>query len=152
MPKARIALSFMALTVILLVAGCGGGDSTQALTKAQLIAQGDAICRKGNEAKESGLSEYAKEHPGGAKSKAEEEEFIAAVALPPLEEEFEGLKGLGTPKTGAAQYEATLAALEAAIAEAEEDPLVLSNPKTSPLSKADTLAGEYGFKGCSSFL
>ncbi len=149
-PKATV---FLPALLALLLAACGGGSqSSQTLSKAQLIKHGDAVCEKAGEEKARAFPAYIKENPTSLKSKAGVGEIITAVVVPELEEELEGLKQLGTPTSGATEFEAIIAALEAAIAEAEDRPHSLTEQGKTPIKRANRLAGEYGFTVCNELI
>lgn len=144
----------------LAVAGCGGGgsDSTAttaattelapALTKADLISQGDAICGEVNAA--AGAAEVLA---------AEGEEIALQVKLSGLYIGMvDNLKNLGAPEDEAGYAELSAAADELAKVEGEvklaaerEDTLALEEATTkadAARAEFETLAGEYGFKEC----
>ena len=155
-----IALSLAAL--MLVVAGCGGGgggsDSTEAtestveakpkLSKAELIAEGDAICAEVNAAVGSvGAS---------AASTQNQIEQVATLYTGMVA----NLEGLGTPKEDAAEYaEFSAAAKELSKVEGEiklaaerEDSAALGEAATAatPILEAfESTAGAYGFLECS---
>jgi hypothetical protein len=144
----------------LLVAGCGGGggdDSTEstavstvaptALTKAELIEQGDAICAEVNAA-------------AATETNGEESSALASTGLADL---YSGmvasLNNLGTPQESAGYAEFSSAAEELAKAEGEvklaaerEDTAALEGAESTAASALATFqeaAGDYGFEECS---
>ena len=71
MSKRLIAVLMAVAAIAAIVAGCGGSDDSTdtdtasvdvTITKGQLIAQGDAICKQGNEEIEEGFERYAEEN------------------------------------------------------------------------------------------
>lgn len=149
------ALSLCAL----LIAGCGGGnDSTEstpattattaALTKAELIERGDAICAEVNAAVGTiGASgaETSSSPPAQAASL-----YSGMVA---------SLKNLGTPQE-AAGYSELIAAAETLATAEDEVKLASERGDTAALESAESsaasalasfqaAAGEYGFEECS---
>jgi hypothetical protein len=154
--KLLIAVSLLALTA-LVVAGCGGGDdSTEstaatteatALTKAELISQGDAICAEVNAAIGT-LAASEEEVPDQIVKTSDL--YIGMV---------DSIKGLGMPEE-AEGYEELIAAAEdlsaieseAKLASEREDTLALGEAATKAapiLEEFASVAGEYGFKACS---
>ena len=143
----------------LLVAGCGGGsgstESTQgvtaatttALTKAELIEQGNAICAEVNAAVGSvGASSAESGSPAGQVAGL----YSGMVG---------SLKNLGTPQEAAGYAEFSAAADELSTAEGEVK-LAAERGETAGLESAEsnassalsafqTAAQEYGFKDCS---
>ncbi len=142
----------------LAIAGCGGGgddDSTEAtataeapaaLSKAELISQGDAICAEVNAAIGS-----------AAASEAETSEQTVQVADLYIGM-VESLKNLGTPteEDGYAEFIAAANALsevegEAKLAAEREDSAALAEATTAAgpvLEEFQSSAEEYGFEEC----
>ena len=154
--RASIAL---AAAAALLVAGCGGGGgeessettavstaAAKALSKAELIEQGDAICAEVNAAIGS-IGEGT-----GEKSPASQAAGLYSGMV-------SSLKNLGTPKETAGYAEFSEAADELATTEDEvklaaerEDTAGLEAAEakaSSALSEFQEAASEYGFKACS---
>jgi maltose-binding protein MalE len=123
--------------------------TTAALSKAELIKQGDAICTKGNKSIETEANEFAKENNVNTKkpTKAQKEEVITEVVAPDVRKQGEEIAELGAPSGDEAEVEAIVAAVEGAADELEENPTLLFEG-TNPLSKASKLAASYGFKVC----
>jgi hypothetical protein len=150
-----IAVALLALTA--LAAGCGGGgdettettatETTTALTKAELITQGDAICGEVNAAV-GALGASEKEVPEQIEETADL--YVGMV---------ERIKGLGTP-TEADGYAELIAAGdelskvegEVKLASEREDTLALGEAATRAapiLEEFASVAGDYGFQECS---
>jgi len=145
------------LPVIALLAGCGGSDSsepaptttatTTALTKAQLIEQGDAICAEVNAA------------VGTVGASSAETSAPATQAAGLYSGMVASLKNLGTPQEAEGYPEFVAAAEALATAEDEvklaaerEDSTGLAaaeSKASSALSSFQAAAGEYGFEDCS---
>src|SRR6476469_8714375 len=110
------------VVMALLLAGCGGGDDETALTKAQFVRQGNAICKSQTEAREKILSAALKRaEKQKAFTKAEKEEAIVEL-MGPYEEMTAELKDLGAPQGDEKQVEAITEAMEEAAAEVEKNP------------------------------
>jgi hypothetical protein len=127
-------------------------DSTaSSLTKAEFINQGDAICKKGNEAVNSEAEEFAKEN-GIDTSKpttAEQEEVVSEVVGPAIRQEGEEIGALSAPSGDEGKVKSIVEAVEAGAEEAEESPSSLVEGETGgPFAEANKLAKEYGFKVC----
>jgi hypothetical protein len=149
------------LAIAIAAAGCGGGSdsssttsgdttaSVPALTKAELIEQGDAICTKGNKSVETEANEFAKENNIDTKkpTKKQKEEAITEVVVPGLQKQAEEIGELGIPKGDEEKVEAVVSAVEEGADELDSNPDLLSEGK-KPLAKAAKLAGAYGFKVC----
>lgn len=142
-----------------LIAGCGGGsddDSTEstvstaaaptALSKAELIEQGDAICAEVNAAV-------------GAAGAGEEASGVTAQIADLYSGMIASLNSLGAPEEKEGYPEFSEAAEELAMAEDEaklaaerEDTAALESAESnasSALASFQNAAGEYGFKDCS---
>jgi len=144
----------------LLVAGCGGGGSSdssestattaaapRALSKAELIEQGDAICAEVNAA------------VGSVGSSSTENSSPASQAADLYSGMVASLHNLGTPREADGYAEFSSAAEELAKAE-DEVKLASERGETAGLETAESsasealtsfqnAAGEYGFKDCS---
>jgi hypothetical protein len=147
-------------TVALLIAGCGGGGSSDssessattaaapaALSKAELIEQGDAICAEVNAA------------VGSVGSSSAENSSPASQAADLYSGMVASLNNLGTPRETDGYAEFSSAAEELAKAE-DEVKLAFERGDTAGLEAAESsassaltsfqnAAGEYGFKDCS---
>jgi hypothetical protein len=150
--KRFVALLAALAALALVVAGCGGGgDSTEgsSLTKAELIKQGDAICKKGEETLEEEANEFAKENgiDTSKPTKAQQEEVIEQVVAPALRKQAEELRELGTPSGEEDAVEEIFDTLEEGTEELEEEPGKLLEGN-NPVEKAGNLAQKYGFKEC----
>jgi hypothetical protein len=157
MRLSKTSLTIAIPLATLAIAGCGGGgdststqattETTTALSKADLISQGDAICAEVNNAVGA---------VGG--SGAEVPEQITQVADLYIGM-VESLKRLGTPGDAAGYPELIAAAEELAEVESEaklaterEDTAALGEAATKAtpvLEEFESVAGEYGFEDCS---
>ena len=134
-----------------LVAGCGGGDETVTLTKAEFIKQGDAICNAGNKEIEEGFEEFAAENDlpeNKEPSKEQGVELVETVILPSVQQQGEELRELGAPEGDEEQVDELLTSLEDAVAEGEGEPELLFEGKTDPFGDVNRQAKDYGFKVC----
>jgi len=153
-PSLAIALPLAALAI----AGCGGGggDSTStqattettALSKADLISQGDAICAEVNNA--VGAAEIVTAEGGESELASKVSGFYIGMV--------ESIKGLGTPEdaVGYPEFIATADQLstvegEVKLAAEREDTVALEEATTAATSareEFESAAGEYGFEDC----
>jgi hypothetical protein len=153
--KASLAvLALMALAAI--VAGCGDSDdsgdgtteATEALTKAEFIKQGDAICEEANEQNETEAEEFAEDN-GFTLEKATDEQLedaITEVLVPSLNQQAEDIAALGAPEGDEDRVEEIVVSLESGADEIEEKPSLAFEGE--PLKESRRLAGDYGFKVC----
>jgi hypothetical protein len=148
----------LAALAVLAVAGCGGGGSdststaaatteTTALSKADLISQGDSICGEVNAAVGSA---------GGSEAEAAQQAIQVSDLYVGM---VESIKRLGAPAEPAGYAEFVEAAEELSVVEGEvklaaerEDSVALeeATTKAAPaLEEFQTQAAVYGFKDCS---
>lgn len=153
MGKRLIVMLAGVVAIASIAAGCGGSDeSTETAaspSKAEFIKQGDAICKKGEEALEEEASEFAKEN-GIDKSKpteAQQEEVVREVVAPALLRQGEELRELPAPSGEEDEVEAIFSALEDGAEKMEADPKGLLEG-SNPVEKASKLARQYGFQEC----
>lgn len=93
------------LVVGICVAGCGNGSSststetTATITKAEFVAQGNAICVKGEKAQEAEINAYVKRHGLENKkpSTAEQAEMVETVFAPNIQSQIDAVTALGAP-------------------------------------------------------
>lgn len=155
MGKPLMAL-LAAVTALVVIAGCGGGsdsnESTNSLTKAEFLKQGNAICAKGSKEIEEGFEKFAKEHGFSKKkqpSEAELNEAVETVLIPKIRKEIESIRALGTPAEEGAEAEAVLDAAEEALEKGEENPsLMVKEESAGPFAKVNKLSREYGLVKC----
>ncbi|HEX3239431.1 MAG TPA: hypothetical protein VHR18_04770 [Solirubrobacterales bacterium] len=153
MSKAFMAIAIGAVALAALVAGCGGGDSSDSssatLTKPEFIKQADAICVKGNEAIEDEVEAFAEDNNVDTEdpTKEQQEEVIADVVAPGTRTQVEEISELGAPSGDEETIEAMVEAVESASTELEDDPGLLLEEK-NPLEAGSKLAREYGLTEC----
>lgn len=168
MSKRFIATILAALAIAAIVAGCGGGsdsgDSTAAdseaggsagnnapaLSKAEFIKKGDAICAKVGGELAKGIADFMggigleeTEEP----SEEQQEELVAEVILPLFQSQAEQLGALGAPEGEEEQVAEIVEGTEEAVAEAEDDPSGAISGD-NPLQGVNEKAQEFGFNVC----
>jgi hypothetical protein len=141
------------LVSLLLLAGCGGGDSSTPssnISKAQFIVKGDLICKKADKQQADALSIFLKENPNGVSTTKEgQEEAVEALLVPSLKSESEDFNDLGAP-SGDIAAEEIVGELEEVVGQLEDSP-----GKEQPealFKKLNAKAKQYGFKACNDFL
>ena len=145
--------SYQVLFLVLVacfLGGCGGEDE-EALTKAEYVKQGEAICERHNKKKDAALLKAFEDLSKSGKTAGPkaEEEVIADVALPPVAQMTEELADLGLPEEQEAEAEKFISEMEAAVSEVEEDP---SRALTAePFGQAKASAKRLGFTACRNF-
>lgn len=160
MGNSRRLLAVLPLVLVAVaIAGCGGGGSDEstaaapvetteatALSKAELIVQGDAICAEVNAAVGSVGSTSA-----GAEGEAAQVAGLYSGMV-------ERLKGLGAPSDESAGYPEFIAAAEALV-QAEDDVKLAAEREGEALSEAEaeassalgsfqSAASSFGFEDC----
>jgi hypothetical protein len=157
--KRLIAVLAAVVALAVLAAGCGSSDDsttdtgsvTVTLTKAQLIAQGDAICKQGNEEIEEGFERFQKENDipkNQEPNDAQGVEIVETVLVPNIKTQSELLRGLGAPEGDEEQVGELLDSLDEAVETAEDDPEALFNEDTDPFGGVNQQAQDYGFTEC----
>lgn len=153
-----IALLAAVVAVLAVAAGCGssddGSDTTEVtvtVTKDELIAQGDAVCKQGNEEIEDGFERFQEENdiPDGKEpNDAQGVEIVEQIIVPNLTTQSELIRGIGAPEGDEEEIGEMLDSLDAAIEEAEDDPEALFSEDTDPFGDANQKAQDYGFSEC----
>jgi ABC-type lipoprotein release transport system permease subunit len=147
--KLRATLALTALVALgLIAAGCGdssddSSDSTTAasLTKADWIAQADAICQHGNqESNQAAHQQFGNQKPTGA----EIQQFLTGTALPNTQTQIDKIKALGAPSGDEDQVNHILDVVQADIDKAK----AAGDLNESTFDDGNALAKQYGLKVC----
>jgi hypothetical protein len=80
------------LAVAVIAAGCGGDDDSDAISKPEFLAKGNAICKRGNAVEEQAFAGF-KDRP----TKAQIVEVITGTILPNIQRQIDQLRALGAP-------------------------------------------------------
>lgn len=156
--RPSLAVAVAGFATLLLLAGCGGSDSSSdgaapsasdspsALSKADFIAQADAICKAGN----AKLSE-ASSTLTATSTQEDFEAFVTDVAIPDLQSQHDELAALGVPAGDEDTISTMLGNLQTAIDDISADPSkMLTSSGVSPFEDANQLAQSYGLTECGS--
>ena len=143
------------LAMAAVAAGCGSSDDSTsettaaALTKAEFIKQGDAICEKGNKTIEGEADDFAEENDVDTSdpTREQQEEVIVDVVAPGVRAQAEGIADLGAPSGDEEKIDEIVVAVEEGADKLEDEPGLLIDSK-NPLSKGSQLAADYGLKVC----
>jgi hypothetical protein len=144
-------LAVLALAVF--AAGCGDGDestSTASITKTEFLAQGNAICKKGNQEIDSDFESFAKKHDlqqSDGLTDAEATEASEEILIPNVQDQVDQIGELGAPEGQEAQVDAILAAVQKGIDELEADPTAIQG-NSDPFAEANKMAKDYGLTAC----
>lgn len=151
----RTAAAVLAFAMLVLIAGCGSSDSSSSdtsLSKAEYIAQGDAICKDASRKEQAAVNKVVVrlEKSGEDITQKVGGEKLVVAALGPLAVMSKELQALGMPEEGEAEAQAMIRALKKAVAEGEESAANIIDG-TEPFQLVKQLASEYGFHDCSNF-
>jgi hypothetical protein len=142
-----------ALIVGVCVAGCGSSSSTTettaAISKAEFVAKGNAVCVKGEKAQEGEVNAYVKKHGLENKkpSKAQEAELVETVFAPNIQSQIDGVKALGAPSGEEQQVESALELSQQALEKVEANP-ELAFGKQNPFAAAGKQLHALGLQKC----
>jgi len=126
------------------VAGCGGDD--EALTKAEFVKQGNAICAKGNAELKTKVEELI---AGGKEPDMEAQiAFVEEEFLPNVQGQIDDLGELTPPEADEGEVEAIIASAQEAIDKAEADLEAVAAAEEDPFADANEKAGAYGLSEC----
>jgi hypothetical protein len=141
----------------LVLVACGSNsnsNSTTALTKAEFLKQGNAICKKGNQQinKVANQTFTKKKYPNGPPPQSVQTKFATDTAIPNIQSQIDGVKALGAPTGDEAQVKAIIDSAQSALDKAKADPTILlqNNSKNDPFAAANKLATAYGLTVCGS--
>jgi hypothetical protein len=111
------------------VAGCGSSGSsttetTAAITKAEFVSKGNAVCVKGEKAQEAEINAYVKMHGLEKKkpTKAQNVELVETVLAPNIQAQIDGVKALGAPSGEEQQVTSALKLSQQTLEEIEANP------------------------------
>lgn len=148
------------LALALALAGCGGGggstessESTSALSKAEFVKKGNAICASTEKEIEANVEKFTKEQNFSATKPPSEKqiaELAEQVLVPKVRQQLDEIRALGTPSGDEGEVEAILAAAEEALRETEANPSVFGKGGVGPFAKVNKLSREYGLTVCGS--
>jgi hypothetical protein len=145
------------LIVGVCVAGCGSSSSsttaetTAAITKAEFVAKGNAVCVKGEKAQEAEINAYVKKNGLESKkpSKAQEAELVETVLAPNIQSQIDGVKALGAPSGEEQQVSSALELSQQALEKIEANP-ELAFGKENAFAAAGKQLHALGLKECAS--
>jgi hypothetical protein len=139
----KLAVLSAILAVPLLAAGCGGGGDDN-LTKSEFVAQGNAICKKGNQQLNAAGKALGK-HP----TKAQFTSFTTDTLIPSIESQASQIRALKEPSADEDQVNAILDEVDAAVAKLKANPALITT-NADPFAKANKMANAYGLTVCGS--
>ena len=154
MNKGLIAAFVGVIAIAAIVAGCGSSsdDETSSLTKAQFVAQADAICKKGNAEIESEVEAFQAKNDLGENdepSKVQQAEVSETILAPNVTNQAEEIRALEAPSGDEDEISAMLDSLDEGVEEVEANPQApFESNQPNPFGAANKLAREYGLKVC----
>jgi hypothetical protein len=148
-------LALMAAVIVgVCVAGCGSSsstttDTTAAITKAEFIAKGNAVCVKGEKAQNAEINAYIKQHGLENKkpSKAQEAELVETVLVPNVQSQIDGVKALGAPSGEEQQVNSAVELSQQTLEKIEANP-ELAFGKENVFAAAGKQLHALGLKEC----
>jgi hypothetical protein len=150
--RARFVVPLAGLIAGLVLAGCGGGDSssTTALSKSEFVAQGNAICAKGD--KEINAAAEKTFTQSQAPSQATQEKFVTDTVIPSIQGQIDGIDALPPPSGDEDQVQAIVDAAQGALDKVKADPSSITGQGSGsdPFADANKLANAYGLDQCGS--
>ena len=153
-PLMRVMMLTAILALLPVAAGCGSSkkrstSAAPALTKAEFLKRGNAICKQGNQQ----INRVARKlfpTRNARPSQAQLKKFATATLIPSVQSQINGVKALGAPKGDEAKVSAIITSAQAALDQGKKDPLLLVSSKHDPFAKTNKLAKAYGLTVCGS--
>lgn len=144
--SAAMAIAVLAIAS-LAVAGCGSSSksttSASAITKAEFLAKGNAICIKQQAQKNAAQAKLGK-NP----SKAQLTSLISTTLLPGIQSSINAIKALGAPPGDQATVTKMLNLAQADVNKIKANPTSALTSKTNPFTNFANVAHPYGLKEC----
>ena len=159
--RGRSAIRIVAVVVVLaaLVLGCGddeggntnaasGPTTTDAVTKARYIEQGDAACARHNRKIQRAARVYLRDAGQGSQAELAAE-IVNRVMAPRMEHEIRTVRAYVLPPENVDQALRFLEAMQDVVDRAQQDPIAFVKA-TRPFAKPERLGREFGFEVCGS--
>ena len=145
-PRSGVAFAIpVVLAVALVAAGCGSGGSgsstTAALSKADFVAQANAICSNGNKATNAAGAQL---HKG--MSDAQMAAVVNKSFVPAVQSQIDAIKALGAPAGDESTVSRMLSLAQADLNEVKADPSLIT--KSSQFADFAKVAHPYGLTSC----
>jgi hypothetical protein len=149
------ALLIAVAAVALVAAGCGSDDSTTgstaALTKAEFLKQGNAICEAGNKEINAEFEKFFKENEFSKKNqptKTDFEEGAEEIVIPSIRKQIDELKELEAPEGEEEKFETLFENAEAQLEKGEEDTSLLTDENNDLFAGVNKEAKALGLGSC----
>ena len=147
MKKGVFPALLAALIALLVIAGCGGGDDSSSLTKAEFTKQVNAGCKEHKKEREKLFKEVSATIDPSEVTRKDQETLISDVLLPPYEKDIENIQSLGAPEGDEQQVEDIVKAMEKSVEDVEAKPLIALR-NTTQFAEASELQKKYGLDDC----
>jgi hypothetical protein len=145
--KPRIIAVAATLAVGLATAGCGGSSdkinnaaTTTALSRSQFLAQGNAICARGNQTLAT-----AEKALGRQASEAQFKAYVASTFTPTVQTQIDGIRALDAPSADQANVTNMLDVAQTDLNRVKSNPTTLTEKTFTNFAK---LAHLYGLTAC----
>jgi hypothetical protein len=141
------------LVVVFAATGCGGSKksastaSTPALTKAQFLAQGNAICTEGNQKLAALQKALEKTFGNRAPNASQIAGYVNTTFAPIIQSQIDRLKALGAPSGERAKVTSLLALAQADLSKVKSNPQALISQR-HPFADFAQQAHAYGLTAC----
>lgn len=151
MNKGRIAVvgAVGAALLALLMAGCGGGDTTDTtITKAEFVKRANQICKQAESEREELVKKAsALTEPGQELSEAQQTKALLGIFVSPYEKEIARISNLPAPEGEEEMPEALVEAMREALKDVESDPGELAR-SVDQFNEVNKLSTQYGLSAC----
>ena len=139
----------------LIAVGCGGNDdsssstgtesSTTALTKAEFLQKGNAICQAGNQEINQAFSQIQ-----GKPTQEQANQVVTDTLVPSVQGQIDDIRALGAPAGDEDQVNQILDDAQTALDKVKADPTVATQNGSDPFAQANQEAKAYGLTVCGS--
>jgi hypothetical protein len=130
----------------LVFAGCGGGDETTSLSKAEFVKQANAICKEAEQERLNLFKQVTASVSPDA-SKKVRDKALHEIIVAPYEGAAEEIESLGAPSGDEATIEALVEAMEASLRKVEKNPRLIAS-STVQFAESNKMANDYGLTNC----
>jgi hypothetical protein len=148
-PLMRVVMLVAIVALLPVAAGCGSSKKSTALSKAEFLKRGNAICRRGNqEINRAAQKIFPNSH--ARPNQADEKKFATNTLIPSVQGQIDGIKALGAPKGDESKVKAIVTSAQTALEKGKKNPLLLTSNKQDPFANTNKLAKAYGLTVCGS--
>ena len=142
----------MAIAALVIVAlgatGCGTSSksttkSAPAITKAEFLAKGNAICKKHRKQQDTARAALGK-NP----TKAQATTYVTSVLVPSIQTSLDELKALGAPSGDQAKVTSMLNLAQSDLTKIKSNPALVVTATKNPFTNFAKIAHPYGLRAC----